>query len=173
MTPSRHRRIRTDVAPRHRLEAYSPSQLATMIDIVEIELRVESVRRTVEQTHDALDGIRRELETLAEAVPERAHMNRGRDLLTLLTRQERRVALLAADGLSNIEVAAHIGITGETVRGHMKGVFRKLGIHSRWELAYLLSPHRQAARLPHQPDVRDGDIESPTTARQQRARSGG
>ncbi len=77
---------------------------------------------------------------MVRAVPEAHRVERGRALWATLTRQERRIALLAADGLSNNQVATDLNITSETVRGHMKGAFRKLGIHSRWELAYLLNP---------------------------------
>ena len=138
--PSRRRPKRTAVALGKGREEYSISRFTTLIDMVEIELRVESLRRTVALAHDELDRVRRDLEALTHAVPEAQRVEPGRALLATLTRQERRIALLAADGLSNSQVAADINITAETVRGHMKGVFRKLGIHSRWELMYLLRP---------------------------------
>jgi DNA-binding CsgD family transcriptional regulator len=138
--PSRGRPKRTAVAPKNGRETYAISRLTTIVDVVEIELRVESLRRAVALANDELDRVRRDLEALTHAVPEAQRVERGRGLLASLTRQERRIALLAADGLSNRQVAADINITPETVRGHMKGVFRKLGIHSRWELTYLLSP---------------------------------
>ena len=137
---SRRRPKRIAVAPENGREAYSISRLTTVVDMVEIELRVESLRRIVALARDELDRVRRDLEALTQAVPEAHRVERGRSLLASLTRQERRIALLAADGLSNHQVAADMNIASETVRGHMKGVFRKLGIHSRWELAYLLSP---------------------------------
>ena len=138
--PQRARPKRTADAPRNRRDAYSVSRLTTVVDMVEIELRVESLRRTVALAHDELDRVRHDLEALTQFVPEAHQLARGRALLATLTRQERRIALLAADGLSNSQVAADINITAETVRGHMKGVFRKLGIHSRWELTYVLGP---------------------------------
>jgi DNA-binding NarL/FixJ family response regulator len=136
----RGRSKRTAVTPGNGREMYSIARLTTVVDMVEIELRIESLRRAVALAHDELDRVRRDLEALTQAVPEAHRVERGRALLATLTRQERRIALLAADGLSNSQVAADINITAETVRGHMKGVFRKLGIHSRWELTYLLSP---------------------------------
>jgi DNA-binding CsgD family transcriptional regulator len=139
LTVSRGRPKRTAVAPGNGREGYSISRLTTIVDMVEIELRVESLRRAVALAHDELDRVRRDLEALTHAVPDAQRVERGRELLAALTRQERRIALLAADGLSNSQVAEVINITPETVRGHMKGVFRKLGHHSRWELTYLLS----------------------------------
>jgi DNA-binding CsgD family transcriptional regulator len=103
-----------------------------------VERRLESTRRSIDQAHDELEHLRRGLEALARAAPKT--VPRSENSLATLTRQEKRIALLASRGLSNAEVAADINIAAETVRGHMKGVFRKLGIHSRWELAYVLIP---------------------------------
>jgi DNA-binding NarL/FixJ family response regulator len=125
-------------------ESFSLSELARIVDIVELELRIESVRRAAEQVHEELGRVKCDLEALTEALPQAGRADRGRTLLATLTRRERRIALLAADGLSNVSIAAEIDISAETVRGHMKGVFRKLGIRSRWELAYVLDPTGRA-----------------------------
>jgi DNA-binding CsgD family transcriptional regulator len=52
-----------------------------------------------------------------------------------LSRNERRVALLVASGRNNAEVAAALCISVHTVRSQLRTVYRKLGIHSRWQLA--------------------------------------
>lgn len=49
----------------------------------------------------------------------------------ILTEQETKVLRLIADGLSNKEIALHMNITGETVKFHIKNVYRKLGIFNR------------------------------------------
>jgi DNA-binding NarL/FixJ family response regulator len=51
-----------------------------------------------------------------------------------LTSAERRVAGLAADGLSNRQIAQHLFITQQTVETHLRHAFRKLAITSRAEL---------------------------------------
>jgi DNA-binding CsgD family transcriptional regulator len=118
------------------VEAYSVSRLITIVATV--ERRVDVLRRSVEKMHDELRTLRHDVDALTRRVaPPRVP---GRISLTTLTRQERRIALLVADGMSNVEVGAELRITAETVRGHLKNVFRKFGIRSRWELAYLLSP---------------------------------
>ena len=48
-----------------------------------------------------------------------------------LTSTERRVAGLAADGLSNRQIAQHLFITQATVETHLRHAFHKLGITSR------------------------------------------
>jgi DNA-binding CsgD family transcriptional regulator len=52
-----------------------------------------------------------------------------------LTAQERQVALLAGDGMSNIDIGARLALSQHTVAYHLRKVFSKLGISSRRELA--------------------------------------
>jgi ATP/maltotriose-dependent transcriptional regulator MalT len=63
-----------------------------------------------------------------------------------LTTSERRVANLAADGLSNRDIAQTLYVTPKTVEAHLSHAYRKLGIGSRRELpAALTAPSRQPA----------------------------
>jgi DNA-binding CsgD family transcriptional regulator len=48
------------------------------------------------------------------------------------------VAALAAEGLTNREVAQWQFVTVKAVRWHLRGVYRKLGIDSREELPVAL-----------------------------------
>jgi DNA-binding CsgD family transcriptional regulator len=59
-----------------------------------------------------------------------------------LTTAERRVAALAASGLSNKEIAQALYISVYTVEAHLSHVYAKLGIRSRTQLAATLSPDR-------------------------------
>ena len=52
-----------------------------------------------------------------------------------LTPGERRVAELAAAGLSNKQVAAQLYLSVTTVHSHLRGVYAKLGVTSRAQLA--------------------------------------
>lgn len=48
-----------------------------------------------------------------------------------LTPREREIAALVAEDLSDVEIAAAIQISRHTVRQHLKGVYRKLGVRTR------------------------------------------
>ena len=55
-----------------------------------------------------------------------------------LTEPERRVAELAASGMTNREMAAELYISPKTVEAHLTQVYRKLGIRSRAELGRVM-----------------------------------
>jgi ATP/maltotriose-dependent transcriptional regulator MalT len=55
-----------------------------------------------------------------------------------LTAQERQIAQLARDGLSNPEIGARMFLSPRTVEWHLRKVFTKLGISSRRDLAKVL-----------------------------------
>ncbi len=51
-----------------------------------------------------------------------------------LTKREREVVRLVADGMRNLEIALQLGLTEQTVRNYLIRIFDKLGISSRVEL---------------------------------------
>ncbi len=59
-----------------------------------------------------------------------------------LTPSERRVAELAASGLTNREVGAELFISSKTVEANLARVYRKLEIHSRAELGRRMAEQR-------------------------------
>ena len=72
---------------------------------------------------------RKELQATGEKVRQRTVETRDD-----LTAQERQIALLAADGLSNPEIGARLFLSPRTVEWHLRNVFTKRGIRSRREL---------------------------------------
>ena len=54
---------------------------------------------------------------------------------TRLTARELEVVRQVADGRSNDEIGAALGITTKTVEGHLRRLFERLGVQSRTELA--------------------------------------
>jgi DNA-binding CsgD family transcriptional regulator/tetratricopeptide (TPR) repeat protein len=57
----------------------------------------------------------------------------------VLTAQERQMARLACDGLSNPEIGARLFLSPRTVEWHLRNVYMKLGIRSRMGLAKALA----------------------------------
>jgi DNA-binding CsgD family transcriptional regulator len=62
-----------------------------------------------------------------------------------LTAQERHVAVLAASGHTNAEIAERLFITISTVEFHLNKVFRKFGISSRRQIARKIGTRQSAA----------------------------
>jgi DNA-binding CsgD family transcriptional regulator len=71
----------------------------------------------------------RELVATGETVRKRTAQSRDE-----LTPQERQIARLACDGLSNPEIGARLFLSPRTVEWHLRKVFGKLGISSRMGL---------------------------------------
>lgn len=90
------------------------------------------------------DRVHRILERIGEPVKRSAT-----ETLTSLTVSERRVADLAASGLSNRQIAQQLFVTVKAVEWHLSNVYRKLGIRSRTRLPGLLSvaPPRNGTSL--------------------------
>jgi two-component system nitrate/nitrite response regulator NarL len=61
------------------------------------------------------------------------------ETLALLTQREKEVALEAAKGLSNKEIARVLDITERTVKAHLSATFERLGIKDRLQLALMLN----------------------------------
>jgi DNA-binding CsgD family transcriptional regulator len=54
-----------------------------------------------------------------------------RDLTDSLSPREREVLLLLGHGLTNKEVAQALGVAPETVKSHLKSIYRKMGVERR------------------------------------------
>ncbi|MEV8371109.1 helix-turn-helix transcriptional regulator [Kribbella sp. NPDC056861] len=63
-----------------------------------------------------------------------------------LTRAELRIARLAAEGLTNQQMADRLALSRHTVESHVRHVFRKLDIRSRVELTRLVMTHEPAVK---------------------------
>jgi len=65
-------------------------------------------------------------------------------LLAKLTKREKEVALEAAKGLSNKEIARVLSITERTVKAHLAATFERLGAKDRLQLALMLNTQQRS-----------------------------
>ena len=80
------------------------------------------------------------LEALSEVSTLRVVNSNGK---SLVTPREEQVVALVADGLSNRQVAAELGLSEHTVKKYMLRIFDKLGISTRVELVLYALSHGQ------------------------------
>lgn len=125
-----------------RLEAQIATDLAGMLlltggmddtrEPVQLLRRAESYA-AFQELRPLAGRVQRILERIGEPVKRSAT-----ETITSLTASERRVADLAASGLSNRQIAGELFVTVKAVEWHLSNVYRKLGIRSRTRLPGLL-----------------------------------
>jgi len=98
---------------------------------------------TPRRLHDAIRAVVEGMIVIDEEIVERVlRQPRARiDLFEPLTPREQQVAQLLADGLTNKEIAGRLEVSEHTVKFHLNGILRKLGVSTRTEAVV------QAARL--------------------------
>lgn len=123
-----------------------PEVVAELSDKLEnIRASVAAIRDAVRAGDDVLDRlidleqlcVRTQHETFATLMLPSLEVV---DLLETLTRREREVAELVANGLDNREIADHLTIAPRTVTTHVTSINRKLGVGNRTELMSKLRP---------------------------------
>ena len=66
---------------------------------------------------------------------ERRGARRSAEEIGRITRREREIAALIAEGLSNAELARRLTLTEGTIGNHVAHILRKLGLKSRTQIA--------------------------------------
>ena len=108
------------------------------------EKAIETLRQAVELSEHcgARPLARRAAEELRAA---RRALTPAKDNEYGLTRQENRIAVMAAQGLTNREIATALHLTRRTVELHLSGAYRKLGIPGRAELGGALAKSQRSS----------------------------
>ncbi len=81
-------------------------------------------------------------DTVAVKEEKEARTEANTDPLTVLSPKEKEVAELICLGYTNRDIAKVMFISEHTVKDHTKKIYPKMGVHSRFELATLVSKHR-------------------------------
>jgi DNA-binding NarL/FixJ family response regulator len=116
--------------------AAEPVEVVRSLDALELSLR--RLRLDLARVDSDLRDIRQAYRVLAEAgrLAAEGHVPRQHRLKPL-TAREGRVALLAAGGRSNLDIATELRVSVHTVKSQMRNVLRKLEVESRWQLRHL------------------------------------
>jgi DNA-binding CsgD family transcriptional regulator len=99
-----------------------------------IEVSLARVYQSLAAAERELRRLRGTYATLREASHHAMRSCEARPELPRLTFQERRVALLAASGKSNREIAVALHVSLHTVKSQMKSILRKLELRSRTQI---------------------------------------
>lgn len=75
----------------------------------------------------------------------------GRDVVATLAPQEKRVIALIAEGCTNKEAAARLGLSEKTVKNYLSTAFEKLHVTSRAQAAALYAQQIQRSGGPDRP----------------------
>jgi DNA-binding NarL/FixJ family response regulator len=97
---------------------------------------------------EALESIGRGDSLLDPAVTERVlervrrvASGQGRDELSELTAQERKILMLVAEGKTNREIAAEVFLSDKTVKNYVSSILSKLNLQRRGQAAAFVAKH--------------------------------
>lgn len=151
-TTLRRAREAARVADDARLAAQIDTDLAGLLVLVpagdSLAEAVDLLRRAERYAgSEGLWPLHSRVARLLERAGERARPLEG-EALAVLTSAEQRVARLAAQGLTNRQIAEELTVTVKGVEWHLSRVYRKLGISSRAGLGTLLDITAPSPRVP-------------------------
>lgn len=128
--------------------AASPARLTRASALIDLGVSLRAAGRRQEATGRLREGLQLAYACGATALTTRAHDElrvlgaRPRRMMfsgiEALTASERRVAKMAAEGLTNRQIAQALYVTMKSVEAHLSSAYRKLGIGSREELPAIL-----------------------------------
>jgi DNA-binding CsgD family transcriptional regulator len=142
-----HRLSRHRIGQQRAVQVNWPNRLATerletkLHDwpevLMSVERNLELLCHSLADADKHLQALRVGYDSLYEAAHSVTHTVEGP--LRRLTDRERRVAMLAACGQGDRQIAASLNVSINTVKTQMKSVLAKIGIRSRWQLKDVIS----------------------------------
>jgi DNA-binding CsgD family transcriptional regulator len=148
-----HDLARLEQAARHHVDVWARASAAEDValllaadrDTSSAIIRLDEALNGYEHTGATRDAarVRRRLRQVGARRRHWASAKRPVTGWTTLTSTERAISLLAAQGLTNQQIANQKFISVHTVAFHLRQIFRKLGIGSRVELARVAVRHDQ------------------------------
>lgn len=117
---------------------YSEPRLPSLDQIQLIDMATQMARVAIERQHDEarLQAVERRIEALLQRGASEIKRPAA-PMSELLSLQERRVLALVADGQTNREIAAALGLSGKTVKNYLSTIFQKLQVGRRARAAIL------------------------------------
>ncbi len=97
------------------------------------ELRASATRRPAELRDEYLDRLLQQADGDRPSAAVQPAANATPSLVEELTRRERDILSLVGRGLSNKEIGRALQIGPETVKWHLKNMFGKLGVATRFQ----------------------------------------
>jgi DNA-binding NarL/FixJ family response regulator len=88
---------------------------------------------------------------LHRLISRRREQEEAQQRLSRLTKRERQVLGLLANGADNESIAQELVISAETARTHIQNILGKLGVHSRLEAAAFVIQNEMAQELLEEP----------------------
>ena len=114
-----------------------------VVDLVRSRLGAAAFSAAVRRGSDlsVADGVALALERQPRARTPKPRADAG--AAAGLTKREREVAALIAEGMSNREIAARLVVAQRTAEGHVENILSKLGFTSRAQVAGWLASQKQ------------------------------
>jgi DNA-binding CsgD family transcriptional regulator len=126
--------VRQEAGERALEEPYLSTARARLDDESWVAMFAEGKAMALEEAVEY--ALSEESSTLESAAPEQPSASIRADTLT---RREQEIAALMAQGLTNRQIASNLSISEHTAATHVRRILKKLGLHSRAELAAWLS----------------------------------
>jgi RNA polymerase sigma factor (sigma-70 family) len=134
--------LTAETRPSVQAQAIEAGAVAIISKTLEPSEIIAAIRRVA--AGQPVQPVQEIVDLLRKATAERERIQRVEHALAHLTKREREVLALLAEGLSNNAIAARLGISPETARATVVRLLAKLGVASRLQAGILAVRHGTA-----------------------------